>query len=45
LNFLCSQDIQEVIQQNISELDLPVISLPSGAGHDGMQFKDRCLLA
>lgn len=38
---LCSQDIQKVIQQSIMELDLPVVSLPSGAGHDAMQFKDR----
>ncbi|WP_216831329.1 Zn-dependent hydrolase [Alkalihalobacterium elongatum] len=37
---ICSQQIQETIQQSISELDYPVVSLPSGAGHDAMQFKD-----
>jgi allantoate deiminase len=36
---LCSEDIQEVIKQSISELDYHVVSLPSGAGHDAMQFK------
>lgn len=37
---LCSSTIQETIQESIAELGFPVISLPSGAGHDGMQFKD-----
>ncbi|GAA0327615.1 Zn-dependent hydrolase [Bacillus carboniphilus] len=35
---LCSDDIQAVIQESISELEVPVVSLPSGAGHDAMQF-------
>lgn len=35
---LCSEDIQSLIMESISELNIPVISLPSGAGHDAMQF-------
>lgn len=37
---LCSGEIQETTQESIAELGHPVISLPSGAGHDGMQFKE-----
>jgi allantoate deiminase len=37
---LCSQDIQNAIKQSVYELDYPNIWLPSGAGHDAMQFKD-----
>ncbi|MDU0070723.1 Zn-dependent hydrolase [Bacillus glycinifermentans] len=36
----CDQNIQEVIKDCIRKINEPVISLPSGAGHDGMQFKD-----
>ncbi|WP_338448975.1 Zn-dependent hydrolase [Niallia oryzisoli] len=37
----CDEKIQEVIRDSIQEIAEPVVSLPSGAGHDGMQFKDR----
>ncbi|MGJ7920919.1 Zn-dependent hydrolase [Neobacillus sp. LXY-4] len=37
----CDENIQEVICDSIKEIGEPVVSLPSGAGHDGMQFKDR----
>jgi allantoate deiminase len=36
----CSKDIQLAIKSSIEEANVPVITLPSGAGHDGMQFKD-----
>ncbi len=38
---LCSNEIQNTIKESIADQGYPVISLPSGAGHDGMQFKDR----
>ncbi|MGV3465656.1 MAG: Zn-dependent hydrolase [Heyndrickxia sp.] len=38
---LCSNEIQDTITESIADQGFPVISLPSGAGHDGMQFKDR----
>ncbi|PAV27980.1 Zn-dependent hydrolase [Virgibacillus profundi] len=37
----CDEDIQTAIQESIREIGEEVVSLPSGAGHDGMQFKDR----
>ncbi len=37
---LCDSRIQEAIKKSIQEeVDVEAISLPSGAGHDGMQFK------
>lgn len=35
---LCSDNIQTVIKESITELGFPAVSLPSGAGHDAMQF-------
>jgi allantoate deiminase len=37
----CDPEIQAMIQESIREMGEEVVSLPSGAGHDGMQFKDR----
>lgn len=34
----CDDTIQQEIVQSIQHFDQPVISLPSGAGHDAMQF-------
>ncbi|WP_232699965.1 Zn-dependent hydrolase [Brevibacillus daliensis] len=36
----CDINIQNVIKESIQEIDETVISLPSGAGHDAMQFKE-----
>jgi allantoate deiminase len=36
----CSKEIQQAIGSSIREEGIPVITLPSGAGHDGMQFKN-----
>ncbi|WP_428911756.1 Zn-dependent hydrolase [Niallia sp. Krafla_26] len=36
----CSEEIQTAIKSSIEELGVPTVALPSGAGHDGMQFKD-----
>lgn len=36
----CSEAIQVAIKSAIEGVDVPVVTLPSGAGHDGMQFKD-----
>lgn len=35
----CDESIQQAIQESIQAIGEPVISLPSGAGHDAMQFK------
>ena len=35
----CSKYIQQAIGESIEEAGLPLITLPSGAGHDGMQFQ------
>ncbi|MEH6943615.1 Zn-dependent hydrolase [Bacillus sp. JJ722] len=35
----CDSDIQNAIKESIQEINETVISLPSGAGHDAMQFK------
>lgn len=37
----CSESIQDVIKTSIEEQGLQAVTLPSGAGHDGMQFKDK----
>lgn len=37
----CDEDIQRAIKESIDAIGEKVISLPSGAGHDGMQFKNR----
>lgn len=37
---LCDSTIQEAIKESILEIGENVVSLPSGAGHDAMQFKD-----
>ncbi|MFD6443219.1 Zn-dependent hydrolase, partial [Peribacillus sp. NPDC060186] len=37
----CDENIQDVIKETIQDLGEPVVSLPSGAGHDAMQFKNR----
>ena len=37
----CDERIQTLIQESIAEIGAETVSLPSGAGHDGMQFKDR----
>lgn len=36
---LCDENIQKAIKESIQEIEDEVVSLPSGAGHDGMQFK------
>ncbi|MCG7335006.1 Zn-dependent hydrolase [Sporosarcina sp. ACRSM] len=38
----CSESIQNVIQKAFNKVDVEPFQLPSGAGHDGMQFKDYC---
>lgn len=38
----CSEAVQQTIEAACHKLDIPYFSLPSGAGHDGMQFKDFC---
>lgn len=38
----CDKEIQEAIKAAITEVGEQVISLPSGAGHDGMQLSDLC---
>ncbi|GAA0492244.1 Zn-dependent hydrolase [Salinibacillus aidingensis] len=38
---LCDEDIQKAIKESIHELEENVVSLPSGAGHDAMQFKNN----
>lgn len=38
----CSQSIQEVIQEACNKLNIEPFALPSGAGHDGMQFTEYC---
>lgn len=36
---LCDEDIQKAIKESIQEIGEEEVNLPSGAGHDGMQFK------
>lgn len=38
----CSQEIQRFAKEACEELGLDPITLPSGAGHDGMQLKGLC---
>lgn len=38
----CSREVQEAIQAACEAEGLPVFTLPSGAGHDGMQLVDLC---
>lgn len=38
----CAADIQEAMKAACTELGLETISLPSGAGHDGMQLTELC---
>lgn len=38
----CSKEIRQVIENSCKEIGLETFTLPSGAGHDGMQFKDFC---
>ncbi|MFF2290826.1 Zn-dependent hydrolase [Peribacillus butanolivorans] len=37
----CEDNIQDVIKESIQELGESIVSLPSGAGHDAMQFINR----
>ena len=39
---LCAKEIQEVMIEKIQQHGYETIILPSGAGHDAMQFKDIC---
>ncbi|MDC3413439.1 Zn-dependent hydrolase [Terrihalobacillus insolitus] len=38
----CSPEIRQVIEHACSQSGVKAYTLPSGAGHDGMQFKDFC---
>jgi allantoate deiminase len=38
----CSQEICQVIERACEKIGLNAFTLPSGAGHDGMQLKDLC---
>lgn len=38
----CSAEIQRIIEESCRELSIETMTLPSGAGHDGMQFNDVC---
>ncbi len=38
----CSKEIKSVIEASLRKVGVPLLTLPSGAGHDGMQFKDFC---
>ncbi|OKL37479.1 Zn-dependent hydrolase [Domibacillus mangrovi] len=38
----CSNEIRAVMEEACRELEIEPMSLPSGAGHDGMQFNDFC---
>jgi allantoate deiminase len=38
----CSTEIQEIIRNSCKELGIDTMTLPSGAGHDGMQLIDLC---
>jgi allantoate deiminase len=38
----CSENIQQSIREACQKVGLAPFTLPSGAGHDGMQFKDFC---
>lgn len=38
----CSQEIQTVMEQSFRKSFIDPFLLPSGAGHDGMQFNDFC---
>lgn len=39
---LCAKEVQEVMSEKIQQHGYETITLPSGAGHDAMQFKDIC---
>ncbi|WP_316568720.1 Zn-dependent hydrolase [Neobacillus sp. YIM B06451] len=34
----CNEEIQQAVRESIAEAGLQTMTLPSGAGHDGMQF-------
>jgi allantoate deiminase len=38
----CSTEIQEIMRNSCEELGIDTMTLPSGAGHDGMQLIDLC---
>jgi allantoate deiminase len=38
----CSTEIQEIIRNSCEKIGIDTISLPSGAGHDGMQLVHSC---
>lgn len=38
----CSKEIRAVMEDSCRKLGIKPLSLPSGAGHDGMQFNDFC---
>jgi allantoate deiminase len=38
----CSTEIQEIIKSSCEKIGLDTMTLPSGAGHDGMQLVDLC---
>lgn len=38
----CSKDIQTVIEESSRKAGIQSFAIPSGAGHDGMQFIDFC---
>lgn len=39
---LCSEQVQDAAKTACQTLGIEPFSLPSGAGHDGMQLKDLC---
>lgn len=39
---LCSKEIQQLIEESCREHQINTMTLPSGAGHDAMQFNDVC---
>jgi allantoate deiminase len=38
----CAPELQKVIEQSCRKIGIEPIALPSGAGHDGMQFGKLC---
>lgn len=38
----CAPQMQQIIEQSCGKMGLEAIVLPSGAGHDGMQFSELC---
>lgn len=38
----CSQKIRQLLEESCKDLGIQTMTLPSGAGHDAMQFKSIC---